>query len=129
MVSIIWTLLWLLNSFSVKLDISGNTRYIFDNRAENMKPYFQNISHASRMTINLIEHLWTLQDVNNPFPIKWKSLKKCKHYSNITKNWNICLHENFNIIYKKINVQAKQPKRTSEVGTQKLKLFTNKKQQ
>ena len=44
---------------------------------------------------------WTLQDSNKPFQIKWKVLKKCKAYSNISKKCNLCLYEKFIIICKK----------------------------
>ena len=46
-------------------------------------------------------YIWTLQDSNKPFQIKWKVLKKCKAYSNISKKCNLCLYEKFIIICKK----------------------------
>ena len=42
-----------------------------------------------------------LQDSSKPFQIKWKVLKKCKAYSNISKKCNFCLYEKFIIICKK----------------------------
>ena len=53
-----------------------------------------------RNETELSKHVWTLQDSNKPFQIKWKVLKKCKPYSNANK-CNLCLFEKFIIICKK----------------------------
>ena len=60
----------------------------FDARTEEMKRNSQNI-------FGLYKTLKT------PFQIKWKVLKKCKPYSNISKKFNLCLYEKFIIICKK----------------------------
>ena len=47
------------------------------------------------------KYVWNLQDAKKPFRIKWKVLKKCNPYSNVSKKCNLCLHEKFTIICKK----------------------------
>ena len=54
-----------------------------------------------RNETELSKHVWTLQDSDKPFQIKWKILKKCKPYSNANKKCNLCLFEKFIIICKK----------------------------
>ena len=54
-----------------------------------------------RNKTELSKYIWTLQDSNKPFQIKWKVLKKCKAYSNISKKCNLCLYEKFIIICRK----------------------------
>ena len=54
-----------------------------------------------RNETELSKYIWTLQDSKKPLQIKWKVFKKCKPYSNISKNCNICLYEKFIIICKK----------------------------
>ena len=54
-----------------------------------------------RNETELSKYIWTLQYSNKPFQIKWKVLKKCKAYSNISKKCNLCLYEKFIIICKK----------------------------
>ena len=39
-----------------------------------------------RNETELSKYIWTLQDSMKTFQIKWKVLKKCKPYSNISKN-------------------------------------------
>ena len=46
-------------------------------------------------------YVWNLQNEKKPFQIKWKILKKCKPYSNISKKCSLCLNEKFIIICKK----------------------------
>ena len=54
-----------------------------------------------RNKTKLWKYIWTLKDSNKPFQIKWKVLKKCKAYSNISKKCNLCLYEKFIIICRK----------------------------
>ena len=54
-----------------------------------------------RNETELSKYIWTLQDSKKPFQIKWKVLKKCKPYSNISKKCNLCLYDKFIIICKK----------------------------
>ena len=49
----------------------------------------------------LSKYVWNLQNEKKPFQIKWKILKKCKPYSNISKKCSLCLNEKFIIICKK----------------------------
>ena len=74
--------------------------------ATNLKEHYRN--HQSSFwrsnrgnETELSKYIWTLQDCNKPFQIKWKVLKKCKAYSNISKKCNLCLYEKFIIICKK----------------------------
>ena len=71
----------------------------FKERYRNHKASFR---HANkRNETELSKHVWTLKDANKPFNIKWRILRKCKPYSNITKKCNLCLYEKFVIICKK----------------------------
>ena len=45
--------------------------------------------------------VYTYMHTKKPFQIKWKILKKCKPYSNISKKCSLCLNEKFIIICKK----------------------------
>jgi len=54
----------------------------------------QNKRHETKLS----KHIWTLKDNNKPFNIKWKIIKQCKAYNNITKKCNLCLFEQFIII-------------------------------
>ena len=74
--------------------------------ATNFKERYRNHQSSFRRSnrrneTELSKYIWTLQDSNKPFQIKWKVLKKCKAYSNISKKCNLCLYEKFIIICKK----------------------------
>ena len=74
--------------------------------ATNFKECFRNhktsFRHSKRRNeMELSKHVWSLQDAKRPFQIKWKVLKKCTPYSNISKKCNLCLNEKFIIICKK----------------------------
>ena len=71
----------------------------FKERYRNHKTSFQH-SHRKKET-ELSKYVWSLQDANKVFLIKWKILKKCKPYSNITKKCSLCLNEKFIIICQK----------------------------
>ena len=47
------------------------------------------------------KQIWTLKDAKKPFKIKWKVLKRCRPYNNVSKKCNLCLHEKFVIICRK----------------------------
>ena len=49
----------------------------------------------------LSNHIWTLKDAKKSFQIRWKVLKKCQPYNNISKKCNLCLQEKLIIICKK----------------------------
>ena len=71
----------------------------FKERYGNHKTSFR---HSKRRNeTELSKHVWNLQDAKKPFQIKWKILKKCKPYSNISKKCGLCLNEKFIIICKK----------------------------
>jgi len=38
----------------------------------------------------LSKHIWTLKDNNKPFTIKWRIIKQCRPYSNISNKCNLC---------------------------------------
>jgi hypothetical protein len=74
----------------------GLTENPFKTRYRNHTSSFRN--EAYRNSTELSKYVWTLKDSNVHFSIKWKILKQCKPYSNITKRCNLCLHEKFVII-------------------------------
>ena len=49
----------------------------------------------------IYKHIWTLNDNNKPFTIKWRVLKQCKPYNSISNKCNLCLFEKYVIICKK----------------------------
>ena len=54
-----------------------------------------------RNETELSKHVRNLQDAMKPFQIKWKILKKCRPYSNISKKCSLRLNEKFIIICKR----------------------------
>ena len=71
----------------------------FKERYRNHKTSFR---HSKRRNeTQLSKYVWNLQNEKKPFQIKWKILKKCKPYSNVSKKCSICLNEKFIIICKK----------------------------
>ena len=74
--------------------------------ATNFKECYRNhktsFRHSKRRNeTELCKYVWNLQNEKKLFQIKWKILKKCKPYSNITKKCSLCLNEKFIIICKK----------------------------
>lgn len=74
--------------------------------ATNFKDHYRNhtasFRHESkRNETELSKHIWTLQDTNKPFSIKWRIIKQCRPYNNINNKCNLCLFEKFVIICKK----------------------------
>ena len=55
----------------------------FKERYRNHKTSFRH-SNRTKET-ELSKYVWNVQDAKKPFKIKYKILKKCKPYSNITK--------------------------------------------
>ena len=71
----------------------------FKERYRNHKTSFR---HSKRRNeTQLSKYVWNLQNEKKPFQIKWKILKKCKPYSNVSKKCSLCLNEKFIIICKK----------------------------
>ena len=71
----------------------------FKERYRNHMTSFRHIKR--RNETELSKHIWTLKDGNKPFHIKWKVLRTCKPYDNITKKCSLCLYEKFIIICRK----------------------------
>ena len=74
--------------------------------ATNFKESYRNhtasFRHESkRNKTELSKHIWTLNDDNKPFTIKWRVLKQCKPYNSISNKCNLCLFEKYVIICKK----------------------------
>ena len=74
--------------------------------ATNFKERYRNhtasFRHQSkRIETELSKHIWTLKDNNKPFSIKWRIIKQCRPYNNISNKCNLCLFEKFVIICKK----------------------------
>jgi hypothetical protein len=74
----------------------GLTENQFKTRYRNHTSSFRN--EAYRNSTELSKYIWTLKNANVQFSIKWRILKQCRPYSNITKRCNLCLHEKFIII-------------------------------
>ena len=71
----------------------------FKERYRNHKTSFR---HSKRRNeTQLSKYVWNLQNEKKPFQIKWKILKKCEPYSNVSKKCSLCLNEKFIIICKK----------------------------
>ena len=71
----------------------------FKERFRNHTSSFRN--HKKQNETELSKYIWTLKNANKPFNVKWRSLKKCQLYNNISKKCKLCLSENFFIICKK----------------------------
>ena len=85
---------------------TATTTETFDGLETNFKERYRNhqssfLRSNRRNETELSKYIWTLQDSNKPLQIKWKVLKKCKPYSNISQKCNLCLYEKFIIICKK----------------------------
>ena len=68
--------------------------------ATNFKERYRNHQSSFRRSnrrnkTELSKYIWTLQDSKEPFQVKWKVLKKCKPYSNNSKQCNLWLYEKF----------------------------------
>ena len=74
--------------------------------ATNFKERYRNhtasFRHKSKRNETVLStHIWTLNDNNKPFTIKWRVLKQCKPYNSISNKCNLCLFEKYVIICKK----------------------------
>ena len=74
--------------------------------ATNFKERYRNHTASFRRKSKMNEtelskHIWTLNDNNKPFTIKWRVLKQCKPYNSISNKCNLCLFEKYVIICKK----------------------------
>ena len=75
----------------------GLTENQFKTRYRSHLSSFRNIKY--RNSTELSKYIWTLKDSNVQYSIKWKVIKRCRPYSNISKRCNLCLHEKFVIMY------------------------------
>ena len=87
-------------------ETTATTTETYVGLATNFKERYRNHQSSFRRSnrrneTELSKYIWTFQDSNKPFQIKWKVLKKCKPNSNISKKCNLCLYEKFIIICKK----------------------------
>ena len=71
----------------------------FKERYRNHKTSFRHTN--KRNPTELSKHVWKLKDAKIPFSIKWKVIRKCNPYNNITKKRSLCLYEKFVIIFRK----------------------------
>ena len=62
--------------------------------ATNFKERYRNHTTSFR-------HIWTLNDKNKPFTIRWRALKQWKPYNRISNKCNLCLFEKYVITCKK----------------------------
>ena len=80
----------------------GNKNYIglceteFKVRYSNHKSAFKH--ERKRNSTSLSKYVWELKDAKSDFTVKWKILKKCQSYSNISKRCQLCLWEKYFII-------------------------------
>ena len=66
----------------------GLTENQFKTRYRSHVSSFKNIKY--RNSTELSKHIWTLKDANVQYSIKWKVIKRCRPYSNISKRCNLC---------------------------------------
>jgi len=59
----------------------------FKERYRNHKTSFRHVN--KRNNTELSKHEWKLKDAKIPFSIKWKVIRKCNPYNNITKKCNL----------------------------------------
>ena len=67
---------------------------------ERYRNHTTSFRHANnRNSTELSKHVWKLRDGKTPFSIKWKIIRKCNPYNNITKKCNYCvtLYESFEV--------------------------------
>ena len=74
--------------------------------ATNFKEHYRNhtasFRHQSkRNETELSKHIWALKDNNKSFNIKWRIIKQCRPYSNVSNKCSLCLFEKFVIICRK----------------------------
>ena len=72
---------------------------IFKECYRNHTAYFRRKSKMNETELS--KHIWTLNDNNKPFTIKWRVLKQCKPYNSISNKRSLCLFEKYVIICKK----------------------------
>ena len=72
------------------------------NFKERYRNHTASFRHQSkRNETELSKHIWALKDNNKPFDIKWRIIKQCRPYSNVSNKCNLCLFEKFIIICRK----------------------------
>ena len=69
----------------------GHTEREFKTRYNHHTNSFRNAKHKHATALS--KYVWHLKESNVNYSIKWKTIKKCKNYSNKTKRCNLCLHE------------------------------------
>ena len=74
----------------------GLTEGTFKTRYANHTSSFRNPKQKS--ATELSKYIWSLKESNTQFSVKWRIIKRCKPYSNLTKRCNLCLYEKFVII-------------------------------
>ncbi len=74
----------------------GLTENQFKTRYRNHTSSFRNDKY--RNSTELSKYIWTLKDSKVQYSMKWKIIKRCNPYSNISKRCNLCTYEKFVII-------------------------------
>ena len=77
----------------------GLTATTFKARYANHKASFNSVS--KRNATDFSKHIWQLKDSNSEYAIKWKILSHAPHYSNRTKQCQLCITEKYFIICKR----------------------------
>ena len=76
----------------------GLTENSFKYRYANHKSSFNNT--RTRNATELSKYIWRLKETNTDYTISWRIIKRARAYSNTTKKCNLCIWENFFIIYR-----------------------------
>ena len=82
------------------------TKETYIGLATNFKERYRNHKCSLKLSkrrneTELSKYIWKLKEEKKDYNIKWKIIKKCQPYNNITKTCNLCLSEKFIIICKK----------------------------
>ena len=87
----------LTNNIVYQATVTSNiTTETYVGPATNFKERYRNhtLSLRNRKKQNeteLSKYIWTLKNADKPFNVKWRILRKCKPYNNISKHCNLCL--------------------------------------
>ena len=71
----------------------------FEERYRNHASSFRN--HKKQNETEPSKYIWTRKNANKPLNLKFRILRECEPYNNISKKCNLCLSEKFFIICKK----------------------------
>ncbi|KAL9974417.1 hypothetical protein ACROYT_G011444 [Oculina patagonica] len=81
--------------------------------ATNFKDRYRNHTASfrhenKRNETELSKHVWTLQDTNKPFSIKWRIIKQCRPYNNINNKWISSFEADISSLVKRYDRDTRQ---------------------